>query len=184
LQYIHGTRDLSLTLCPDESFSLRAFIDAAHGVHVDAKGHSGATIGLGRGSILCKSSKQRLVSKSSTETELIAISDFISIVIMFRNFLLELGYDLGPATMFQDNLSTLKLVERGRPASDRTRHVSVRFFFVKDRVDSKEIKMEYCSTTEMTADILTKPLQGAQFFKLRDQLLNTQGTIVGLKNMC
>jgi hypothetical protein len=100
---------------------------------------------------------------------------FISIVIMFRNFLLELGYDLGPATVFQDNLSTLKLVERGRPASDRTRHVSVRFFFVKDRVDSKEIKMEYCSTTEMTADILTKPLQGAQFFKLRDQLLNTQG---------
>ncbi len=89
-----------------------------------------------------------------------------------RNFLIEIGYSLDAATVFQDNQSTMKLIERGRPASERTRHVAIRFFFIKDRVDSKEIKMEYCPTSDMVADILTKPLQGAQFYKLRDKLLN------------
>ena len=121
---------------------------------------------------MAKSSKQKLVSKSSSETELIAVSDFFSVVIVIRNFMLELGYDVAPATVYQDNKSTLKLIERGRPASDRTRHVAIRFFFIKDRVDSKEIKMEYCPTEGMVSDILTKPLQGALFVKLRDELLN------------
>jgi hypothetical protein len=133
--------------------------------------------GVHRGAIQTKSSKQKLVSKSSTESELIACSDALNNVIMIRNFLIELGYDLGPATVFQDNLSTLKLIEHGRPASERTRHVAVRFFFIKDRVDSKEIRVEYCPTGDMIADVLTKPLQGSQFFKLRSLLLNTPGNV-------
>jgi hypothetical protein len=50
--------------------------------------------------------------------------------------------------------------------------VNIRFFFAKDRVDSGEIKLEYCPTADMVADIFTKPLQGELFRKLRRQLLN------------
>ena len=46
------------------------------------------------------------------------------------------------------------------------------FFFISDRVTSKEINVEYKPTEEMLADIRTKPLQGALFVKLRDKLLN------------
>ena len=50
--------------------------------------------------------------------------------------------------------------------------MNIRFFFVKDRVASREIRIEYCPTKEMVADFFTKPLQGSQFYKLRDQIMN------------
>ena len=126
---------------------------------------------IGKGGIFAKSSKQKLVAKSSTEAELIAISDFLSPLVQIREFLLEQGYRMKPARICQDNLSTLKMVEHGRPTSERTRHIAIRFFFVKDRVDSEEVKLKYCKTEDMTADVLTKPLQGRQFYKHRAQLL-------------
>ena len=45
-------------------------------------------------------------------------------------------------------------------------------FFIKDRVASNEIRIEYCPTEDMIADFFTKPLQGKQFYKLRDQVMN------------
>ena len=77
-----------------------------------------------------------------------------------------------PAVVYQDNMSTISLVKNGKSNSYKTRHIAIRFFFVSDRVASKEIKIEYMPTGEMLADILTKPLQGAIFIKLRDRLLN------------
>jgi hypothetical protein len=175
IRYLKASRDLTLDLQPDEGMTIRVYIDASHGVHVDMKGHTGATIALGAGSLMAKSSKQRLTAKSSTESELIACSDFLSVVIMVRDLMIEMGYPMGPAEVLQDNVSTLKLIERGRPASDRTRHVAIRFFFIKDRADAGEVRLEYCPTEEMLADVLTKPMQGAKFFKFRDKLLNTAG---------
>ena len=46
------------------------------------------------------------------------------------------------------------------------------FYFIADRVNAKEIRVEYKRTEDMIADILTKPLQGKQFYNLREQLLN------------
>ena len=50
--------------------------------------------------------------------------------------------------------------------------MNIWFFFIKDRVSLKEILIEYCPTAEMVADFFTKPLQGKQFDKLRDQIMN------------
>ena len=50
--------------------------------------------------------------------------------------------------------------------------MDIRFFFIKDRVASKEVRIEYCPTGDMIADFFTKPLQGRQFYKLRDQVMN------------
>jgi hypothetical protein len=50
--------------------------------------------------------------------------------------------------------------------------MNIRFFFIKDQVDSKRVKIEHCPTAEMLADFFTKPLQGTQFRKLRDHILN------------
>lgn len=175
LNYLNHTKELNLTLKPDESFTLMASIDAAYGVHNDGKSHTGAMMTLGKGCISAKSSKQKIVSKSSSEAELIAVSDYISNVIHAKDLLQEIGYDVGPAILKQDNKSTIKLIERGRPASERTRHIAIRFFFIKDRVDNKEISIHYCPTDDITADVLTKPLVGAKFYKHRAILLNLHG---------
>ena len=51
-------------------------------------------------------------------------------------------------------------------------HIDIRYFFVKDRVESGDLRIEHCPTLDMLADYFTKPLQGALFYKLRDRIMN------------
>ena len=126
---------------------------------------------LGTGSIESISSKQKLVSKSSTEAELIGLSDRFSSAIWVNNFLSAQGYTMGPAIVHQDNMSTISLAEKGRSTSNKTRHINLRYFFIQDRIAQGDIVIEYTPTENMTADVLTKPLQGSLFRKLREDLL-------------
>ena len=73
--------------------------------------------------------------------------------------------------MYQDNQSTMRLAENGRSNSDRTKHIKLRYFFVKQYLDNGEFELEYCPTESMVADILTKPLHGEIFKRLRAMLL-------------
>jgi len=77
-----------------------------------------------------------------------------------------------PATVMQDNMSTIVLGNKGRSTSAKTRHIGIRYFWVHDRIQSGEVVLEYLATEDMTADILTKPLQGALFRKMRALLLD------------
>jgi hypothetical protein len=172
MKYLNGSKELGIVLRPRPSSQIDAYIDASYGVHIDGKSHSGMFISLGAGPVLVKSVKQKIVTKSSTEAELIALSDLCSVVIWTRDFLVAQGEEPPPATIFQDNQSTIALAEKGFSTSDRTKHVKIRYFWVKDRVDSGEIKIVYIPTEDMIADILTKPLQGEKFRQLRMSLLN------------
>jgi hypothetical protein len=172
LKYLRATEDLGLTLEVGDSISVFGYVDASYGVHADYKSHTGAAITLGKGIVYAKSAKQKVVSKSSTEAELIALSDSASQVIWTRDFLIGQGYSIGAATIYQDNMSTMALAKNGRSNSDRTRHINIRYFFVKDRVEQGDVKIEYMPTGDMVADMLTKPLQGSLFARLRDLLLN------------
>jgi hypothetical protein len=72
-----------------------------------------------------------------------------------------------PLIIYQDNLSCMALVERGRSAAERTRHINIRYFWVKERVDTGEATIIHLGTAEMYANLLTKPLQGSQFIAER-----------------
>jgi hypothetical protein len=100
-------------------------------------------------------------------------------VIWTRNFLEAQGYTVGPARIFQDNQSTIALVAKGRSTSARTRHIAIRYFFIKDRVESGEVVVEYKATGEMRADILTKPLQGELFRRMRAELMGLEDVGAG-----
>lgn len=173
LKYLNYDPTSGITLKPgDGDITIRAYADASYGIHEDGKSHSGLCIALGEGPVFVRSSKQRIVSKSSTEAELISLSDGCSQVIWSRDFLIGQGYDISAATIYQDNKSTIAMIENGKSTSDRTRHINVRYYFIKDRIDSGEIKLEYIPTEEMAADTLTKPLVGTKFKELKAKLLN------------
>jgi hypothetical protein len=172
MKYIKATSHLALTLEPEQRINVTAYIDASYGVHINGRSHTGSVITLGKGAVHSKSTKQKLVSKSSTEAELVALSDEASQVLWTRNYLQHQGYKMSPAKVYQDNMSTIAMADKGRSTSERTRHINVRYFFTKDKVESGELVIEYLPTEDMVADILTKPLQGALFAKLRRKLLN------------
>ncbi len=68
----------------------------------------------------------------------------------------------------------MRLLRNGKSSSDRSKHIKIRYFWLKDRVDAKDVLVEYIPTGDMLADLLTKPLQGDLFIKLRRSLMNLQ----------
>jgi hypothetical protein len=172
LRYVNGTRQLGTVLQRTHVNQVRAHVDASFAVHEDMKSHTGVWITLGRGGFYVRSTKQRLMTKSSTESELVGMSDALPMVVWFSNFLAAQGHVLLPAIIYQDNQSTIALAEKGKSTSDRTRHINIRYFFIKDLIDKGEVKIEYKPTDDMIADLLTKPLQGQKFRELRAMALN------------
>ena len=165
VRYVHATRDDGVVLRPGVmGVTVRLYVDASYGVHIDGKSHTGSCIVLGDvGAVHCRSSKQLIVTKSSTEAELVGLSDSANQAIHIRSFLLGQGYNMGPIIVYQDNQSCIALVQRGRSGAERTRHIHIRYFWLKERVDTGEVRVEYLRSEEMYANVLTKPLQGAQF---------------------
>ena len=127
---------------------------------------------MGRGFPISTSTKQKLNTRSSTESELVGVDDMMPIIIWTRYFLLSQGYGIVENLLLQDNKSSILLERNGRASSSkRTRHINIRYFFVCDRVNMKEISLHWCPTKEMIADFWTKPLQGSHFRKLRDYIM-------------
>jgi hypothetical protein len=171
-RYLFGTKGLCIYLKADDDMCVKGYYDASYGVHSDMKSHTGACTTLGKGAVFITSSKQSIVAKSSTEAEMIAVSDHAGELIAQNEFYIHQCGSNKPAILFQDNQSTIRLIKNGKSSSDRTKHIKIRFFWLKERVDLKDILVEYMPTEEMIADILTKPLQGDLFIKLRKALMN------------
>ena len=81
-------------------------------------------------------------------------------LIWTRSFLAGQGLNIGPVKAFQDNKSTIILAERGKNHSPRTKHIAVRYFFIKDRIDQGDIVLEYLPTDKMIADMLPSHFWG------------------------
>jgi hypothetical protein len=171
LRYLKGTRDLGLTLRSPTN-TLQAFADASYAVHPDAKGHTGYLLALdGGGAILAKSRKQQLVSRSSTEAEMIAQHALLEDIELPRRLLADLGYPQSATPVFQDNKSAIHLAHYGPGATGHSKHMDVRFFYSKQKIEDGTIAIHHVPTADMVADILTKPLVGEQFQRLRARLL-------------
>jgi hypothetical protein len=167
-QYLNRTVDDFVILGADTLSALRTWVDAAYGVHNDMKSHTGGVISLGGGVVMCKSSKQKLNTKSSTEAELVGASDYLPSKIWAKFFLEAQGHQITTNVFEQDNQSAIKLEQNGRKScGQKSRHIDIRFFFTTDRIRNDNITIAYCPTEQMLADFLTKPLQGALFQKFK-----------------
>jgi hypothetical protein len=171
LKYVNGTKSLGIRLKGTKAMQVKASIDASHGVHEDGRGHSGLYATLEIGPIAVKSTKQKGNTKSSMESEVVGVSDGISPSIGAANFIEEQGYERMPVILHQDNQAAIKIMRKGKSTNDNTRHIRLRYYFVSDKVAKGEVELQYKPTELMVADILTKPLQGAKFLQMRDQLL-------------
>ena len=147
-------------------------IDASHAVHPKMRGHTGGGLTLGRGFPISHSGKQKLNTRSSTETELVGVDDMMPDVLWSGLFLEEQGFHVNKNLVHQDNQAAILLEKNGKLSSGkRTKHINTRYFFVTDRIAKGDISVSWCPTEDMTGDFWTKPLQGALFKRFRDLIM-------------
>jgi hypothetical protein len=144
--YLNCTKDLKLVLKANQPYTLHCFVDASYATHVDGKGRTGNVVTLGRGAFKISSTKHNIVTKSSTEAEIVGVSDAMGGNLGLMYLMEEQGYNVKPLILYQDNKSAIILLEKGRSTSQRTKHIATRYFFIKDRISSNEIKIVHMGT--------------------------------------
>ena len=148
------------------------WIDASFAVHDNLRSHMGGCISMGTGLIHGKSAMEKLNAKSSTEAELIGMAEYLPYNLWLIMFLKEQGYEIANNVIFQDNKSAILMEKNGRNScTGNSRHINVRYFWVKDRIDKGEVRVEYLPTHLMLADYYTKPLMGSKFNLLREYIM-------------
>ncbi len=173
LKYLKGTMYMKLTLSVDSMTTIRWYVDASYGAHMDLKGHTGMMMTFGKGAAMSFSRGQKLNVKSSTECELVGVDDAIPQMMWGKYFVEAQGYTVEHNILYQDNKSTILLATNGRSSSSkRTKHIKHRYFLIKDLVDKGDIEIMHAPTEEMWSDVLTKPQQGMLFKKMRAVLMN------------
>ena len=173
IRYLQGCPELPLILKADNLAVLKWWVDGSHAVHADLRGQSGGCMMMDKGAIISGSTRQKINTRSSTETELVAADDFMPMLLWTRYFLEGQGYGSVDTVLYQDNQSAILLEKNGRlSSSKRTKHLNIRYFFITDRINDGDLKVEYCPSTEMVADFFTKPLQGKMFLKFRKMVMN------------
>ena len=110
---------------------VKAYVNASYAVYHDMRGHNGGLITVGKRVIHIKTNTQKLNTKSSTETELVAASDYIPLTIWITNVLFEQGYTV--KTIFhQDNESAIKIERYGlKSCGDKSRYIYIRCCLLK-----------------------------------------------------
>jgi hypothetical protein len=173
LLYVYSTMDDGIVFQPGP-VELVCFVDASHNCYDDGRGHYGYSISLGKhdGAFYVKSQKMKLNTLSSTESEYVALCAAVCEIKWLRRLLDELGFfQSKPTVIFEDNKSCIEFVN-GNMNHKTSKHINPKFHFSREAVQMGDIKLEYCPTKEMVADILTKPLSGDQHSKLAKLLMN------------
>jgi hypothetical protein len=114
LGFIKGTINDKRVIGADNINDLFVWVDALHAIHDDMKGHTGGVMSLGTGILHGKSSKQKLNTRSTTESELVGVREYLPYDIWQVHFYEHQGYNMMKNIVFQDNQSAIKMEVNGR----------------------------------------------------------------------
>jgi hypothetical protein len=171
LMYVKSTINMPLILIVENLNIIKWWVDASFAIQNDRRGHTGATMSLGKGSIIGMLKKQKINTMSLMESELIRADDASPSMMRTIYFVEAQCFTVEESVLYQDNLNAMLLERNGKKSSSkRTHHISICYFFIKDRIASNEMTVKHCPTAEMLADHFTKPLQGAPFRKFRAEI--------------
>ena len=172
LRYLKGTLNLGILYTKDEKRSCIGYTDADWAGDInDRKSTSGYVFLLCGGAISWKSQKQRYVALSTAESEYVAMASAAQESVWLRQLITELtdsSATESPTLIYVDNQSAIAMT-RNPQFHGRAKHIDIKNHFIREQVAQGTIILEYCPTTEMVADILTKGLSRESFCKLREK---------------
>lgn len=171
LRYLKGTLDLGVFYKRGVKDVLLAFTDSDYAGDVDdRKSTSGYVFLMCEGAVSWSSKKQPVVALSTTEAEFVAAAACACQGVWMKRILNQLGHtNCKCISVLCDNNSTIKL-SRNPVMHGRSKHIDVRFHFLRDLTRDGAVKLEYCGTNEQVADVMTKPLKLETFEKFRKLL--------------
>ncbi|XP_037870990.1 uncharacterized protein LOC119629381 [Bombyx mori] len=164
VRYLKETKEKGLLFKKTNDNNLYGFSDADWaGDRSDRKSVSGGIILQGQNPIAWFSKKQQCVTLSSAESEYVAAASLAQEFVNLKGICKHLGCDVN-AVLFVDNKSAISMA-KNYENSKRTKHIDIRFHYIKDLVVNKVISIEHICTNENLADVMTKSLSTDKFYK-------------------
>jgi hypothetical protein len=153
---------LPIVLPENLRYNLTVYADASFAVGPMMQSVSGYVIHLNGAPLLWGSLKQTIVVDSSCAAEYVAASVACKQTIYAENLVGFLGFSCRrPYTMYTDSTACLHIATNSMRLGN-VRHINIRYHLVRCFVSLGNIRMLYCVTEEMVADLLTKIVSGAQ----------------------
>jgi hypothetical protein len=164
LQYLKATTNYSITYLKSNNKFISGYCDADYaGDLISAKSTSGYLFILANGPISWKSKLQSIIAQSTTEAEYIAINTAIKEAVFIKQLLEELShYKQAKFPLYTDNNKAL-LLAKNPIFYERTKHIAVKYHYIRDLISQGIIDLLYISTKDQKADSFTKALEKVKF---------------------
>ena len=168
-RYLKGTVNYGLLYSENASPDCVGFSDADWAGDLnDRKSTSGYTFQINGAAVSWRSKKQTCVALSTAEAEYIALSAAAQEALWMRQLLTDLNVNIDePVTIYEDNQSAIAM-SKNPQFHRRSKHIDIKYHFVRDQVEKKTLTVLYCPTGSMLADLFTKGIPKEQFKKLRE----------------
>ena len=137
--YLNETKYELIKYKCNSKVELSSFIDASWATHEDCKGRSGIILMMAGAAVGGWSYKQKMVTRNSTESEIVALTDGLSEVVWAKKWLGGQGYSMRPIKVYQDNEAVIKLIASERRTHQRTKHIDARYFYARELEEEGEI---------------------------------------------
>lgn len=169
--YLAGTLEYGIEYGPAKQVTVDLYADASFAPEEhERRSRSGTVVCVNGAPVDWCSSLQALQAHSTAEAEYIAMADGARRARFIHQLLTEMGqHPAGPITLYEDNQTAKRIAEE--ITTKRSKHIDVKYHFVRTLVATNQIKVEYCSTNVQIADLLTKPLPRQRFSELRDRIM-------------
>ena len=150
IKYLNGTKEFGLYIKPN-SLMLYCSTDASYASHQDLKGHSGAIVSIGNPNapIHTLSKKQRIVTKSSTEAEILALESATDEILWSKRVLDELGHPQNTVPIEQDNKSAMIIVKRGPGKMGKSKSIQIKYYWITQKVEDGTISLKYIPSKQV-----------------------------------
>ncbi|GJW40311.1 hypothetical protein Tco_0066156 [Tanacetum coccineum] len=162
-RYLKHQPKLGLWYPKDSHFELEAYSDSDYrGASLDRKSTTGGCQFLSRRLISWQCKKQTIVANSTTEVEYVAAANCCGQVLWIQNQMMDYGFNFLNTRIHIDNESTISVIKNPVDHS-RTKHIEIRFHFIRDCYEKRLIEVVKIHTDNNVADLLTKGFDITRF---------------------
>ena len=176
LRYLKGTLNLAIKYQKSENDPLIGYSDADWAGDLDDRHSTTGNIFLMTGGPISWLSKKQAavalaLSTSISEAEYVALSSVTQEAVWLRKLLIsDLQVTSQESTLIMEDNQGAISIAKNPVAHSRTKHIDIRYHYIREAVQEGIMNLCYCPTEQMIADLLTKPLPREHFKMLRDAM--------------